>query len=112
MPLYAISLLFSLEVQAPNAPEPLRELAIHVVSAADDNEAEARGRAIGKARETSYENVDGEVVRDIFKAVVEVRELMDHQLFDGMEVASWMFRRGEHLVIDESGTTIKTTEED
>jgi len=103
MPIYAVSLLFSLEVQAPDAPAPLRELAIHVVSAADENEAEARGRAIGKKRETSYRNTREEVVRDIFKAVVEVQGLIDDQFFDGIEVATWMFRKGEALVIGEGG---------
>jgi len=111
MPLYAVSLLFSLKVQAANAPEPLRELAIHVVSAADENDAEARGREIGKKRENSYNNAQEEVVRDIFKAVVEVQGLIDEHLFEGMEVASWMFRRGESLVVDEGGIVRRATTE-
>ena len=111
MPLYAVSLLFSLEVQAPNAPEPLRELAIHVLSAADENEAEAKGRVIGRKRENSYRNTQEEVVRDIFQAVVEVQELIDDRLFDGMEVASRMFRRGETLVVNEGGIMSRASTE-
>ena len=103
MPLYSVSLLFSLEVQGPGAPLPLQELAVHVVAAADEEEAEARGQMIGKNRETSYKNSRGEVVRDVFKAVVEVQHLIDDHLRYGMEVASWMFRKGEVLVIDEGG---------
>src|SRR3712207_5058680 len=103
MSLFTVSMLFSLEVQARGAPKPLRELAIHVVSAADENEAKDRGEAIGKARETSYKNRNGEVVRDIFKGVVEVQSLVDDHLFDGIEVASWMFEEGERLVLDEGG---------
>jgi hypothetical protein len=103
MPLYAVSLLFSLEVQAPDAPQPLQELAVHVVAASDEKEAEARGRTIGKNRENSYRNPRGDVVRDTFKAVIEVQHLIDERLRDGMEVASWMFRKGEVLVVDEDG---------
>ena len=98
MPLFTVSLLFSLEVQAPHAPEPLRELALHVLTAGDRDEAHAKGDAIGKARETIYENKDGELVR-----VVEVQSLIDDYLFDGMDVASWMFERGERLILDDRG---------
>ena|SRR5688500_12641229 len=105
MPLFSVSLLFSLETQAPNAPEPLQELAIHVLSAAHEDEAKVRAEAIGRARETNYKNRNGESVRDIFTRVVEVQSLIDEHLFDGMEVASWMFRRGERLVLDKGRIT-------
>lgn len=107
MPLFSVSLLFSLEVAADNAPEPLRELSIHVLSATDENEAKVKAEAVGRARETEYKNRDGEDVRDIFRAVVGVQALIDEQLFDGMEVASWLFRRGEHLVLDDDGISPK-----
>lgn len=103
MPLFSVSLLFSLEVDARDSPEPLRELAIHVLSAANESEARLKGEAIGKARQTSYKNRDGETVRDAFRAVVGVQSLIDDELFDGMEAASWLFRRGEHLVLDDDG---------
>jgi hypothetical protein len=83
MPLYAVSLLFSLEVQAPDAPEPLRELALHVVSAVDQDEAQAKADDIGRARQTSYKNRNGELVRDIFKGIAEVQSLMDDRLSMG-----------------------------
>ena len=107
MPLYAVSLLFSLEVQSLDAPEALQELTVHVLSAPDENGARARGEAIGRARETSFKNRNGQAVQDIFKAVVEVQLLIDDQIFDGIEAASWMFRRGECLVIDDRGITAK-----
>ena len=108
MPLFSVSLLFSLEVEAANSPEPLRELAIHILSAANESEAKLKGQAIGKARETSYKNRDGETVRDTFKAVIGVQSLIDDQLFDGMEVASGLFRRGEHLVLDDEGIAARS----
>jgi hypothetical protein len=108
MPLFSVSLLFSLQVEAVDAPEPLRELAIHVLSAADESEAKLKGEAIGKGRETTYENGDGETVQDTFKAIVGVQSLLDDQLLDGMEVASWLFRKGEHLVLDEAGVAARS----
>lgn len=103
MPLFSVSLLFSLEVEAPGAPEPLRELAIHVLSAADEIEAKTKAEAIGKAREIKYKNEHGETVRDGFKGVRAVQSLGDDRLFDGMEVASWLYRRGERLMLDDDG---------
>lgn len=108
MPLFCVSLLFSLQVEAAEAPEPLRELAIHILSAANESEAKLKGEAIGKGRETSYKNQDGETVRDTFRAVVGVQSLLDDQLFDGMEVASWLFRKSEHLVLDEDGVAARS----
>jgi hypothetical protein len=35
--------------------------------------------------------------------VVDVQGLINDHLFEGMEVASWMFRKGEALVIGEGG---------
>jgi hypothetical protein len=48
------SLLFWLKVQASGTPEPLRELAIYLLSAADEEEAKGKGESIGRGRETSY----------------------------------------------------------
>lgn len=107
MPLFAVSLLFSLEVHASDVPEPLREITLHVLFAADENEARVRGAAIGRAQEIRYTNQDGEEVRNIFNRVIEVQSLIGDSLVDGLEVASWMFRRGEHLVIDEKGVSVE-----
>ncbi len=103
MPLYSVSVLFALEVQAPDAPAPLLELAIHVLSAADEAEARAEAARLARARETTYRNRAGEVVSDSFRVVVEVQPLLADRLADGMEVASWMFAAGKTLVLGESG---------
>ena len=100
MPLFSVHLTFSLEVLAPDAPEPLKELAIHIVSAPDEDAARARGASIGRARETTYLNGDGETVRDRFHRVVEVQHLSDGALADGMEVAWWLWREGR-LIVEE-----------
>jgi hypothetical protein len=107
MPLFAVSLLFSLEVQAADAPKPLYELAVHVVFAADEDEALSRGRVIGRQREDSYRNREGELVRNVFKSVVSVHGLFEDDFSDGIEVAYWMFRGGECIVIDEQGVAVR-----
>lgn len=111
MPLFSVSLMFSLKAQAATAPEPLREIAIYVLSAADEDDAEARAQATGHSYETSYENSDGELVRNIFKHVIEVQSLIGDHLFDGIEVASWMFRRGTCVILSDDGITIEAEEE-
>lgn len=98
MNLFAVSLLFTLEVQAVDAPEPTRELAIYLLSAASREDAIAKGQLIGNARELSYENSEGETVHDVFQAVVEVQKLHDVAIFDGMEVSSWLYQ-GDRLVL-------------
>ena len=103
MPLFSVSLLFSCQVETPDPPEMLRELAIHVLTAAGPDEARAKGDNIGNAKEHAYQNGDGEAVRWTFEGVVEVQDLCDGHLFDGMEVASWLYR-GEHLMLNEGWT--------
>lgn len=101
MPLFAVHLLFSLEVQASDPGQPLQELAIHVLSAANSDEAQARGETLGRNREHSYANCYGELVCDTFHAVVEVQSLLDDSLSDGMEVTSWLWR-GKRLNVEKS----------
>jgi hypothetical protein len=101
--LFAVSLTFLLKVDTPNPPEPMRELAIHLVFADNEREAHAKGTDIGRARETAYLNVDGLTVRDTFQGVVELQELQEKHLFDGMEVSSWLYK-GDRLILDEGWT--------
>jgi hypothetical protein len=97
---FAVFLTFLLDVHVPDPSEPIHELAIHLIIAAEGEEAKAKGELIGKARKTIYENGAGKTVRDVFKAVVEVQELRDATFFDGMEVSSWLYR-DDRLVIEE-----------
>ena len=101
MPLFSVHLLFSLEVDVSDPPLPVRELAVHVLSAVDESGAKLRGETIGRTRESIYKNGAGETVRNIFKRVVEIKELIDDHLFDGMEVAYWMWD-GDRFIVEES----------
>ena len=98
MALFAVSLTFLLKVDAEDAPNPTRELAIHVLFADGEINARTKGADIGRARETAYLNANGEVVRHTFQKVVEVQQLLDKQLFDGMEVSSWLYE-GDRLIL-------------
>ncbi len=103
MPLFSVSLLFSCQLEAPDPPEMLRELAIHVLAAAGPDEARAKGHDIGNAKQHAYQNGSGETICWTFEGVVEVQDLYDGHLFDGMEVASWLYR-GKRLVLNEGWT--------
>ena len=103
MTLFSVSLLFSCQMETPDSFEMLRGLAVHVLTAAGPDEARAKGDNIGNAKEHAYQNGDGEAVRWTFEGVVEVQDLYDGHLFDGMEVASWLYR-GERLVLNEGWT--------
>lgn len=104
MALFAVSLTFLMSVDAEGAPAPTRELAIHVVFAENEDEARTKAMKIGRARETSYLNAFGETVRDVFEGIVETQPLIDDHLFDGMEVASWLYE-GDGLLIENGRTS-------
>jgi hypothetical protein len=112
MPLFSVFLLFSSEVHAPDDPPPTLEIAIRVVSAADEAEARAKAAALGQADETTYLNMYGETVTNAFLRIVEVQWLVDDHLFDGMEVASWMFKVGERLELSQKGIAVKPVKPD
>ena len=85
--LYAVVLKFELVVDTPTPnDDPTREIAIHVVAANDEEGARRRGEAIGRARENSYLNVDGETVRDVFHGITDVVYLLSDRLEEGCEV--------------------------
>ena len=107
MPLFSVSLLFSTKVHAPDAPPPTLEIAIRAVSATDEAEARDKAGALARAYETTYLNWFGETVTNAFLRIVEVQWLVDDHLFDGMEVASWMFKAGECLELSEEGIAVK-----
>ena len=100
MPLFAVSLLSECRVGGALPPEPLHELAIHVVQAQDENDARVRGAELGNNRQHAYRNAYDEEVSWVFQRVVECQDLFDHDLADGMEVSSWLYK-GERLCLND-----------
>lgn len=100
MPLFAVSLLSECSLVGAPLATPLREVAIHVVQARDEDEACARGARIGSERQHAYRNTDGENVSWVFQRVVECQTLYDRDFADGMEVSSWLYE-GEKLCLND-----------
>lgn len=100
MPLFAVSLLSECRVAGAVLPDPMHELAIHIVQAQDEAEARARGAELGAHRQHAYRNSDGEEVTWIFQRVVECQDLFERSFSDGMEVSSWLYR-GERLCLND-----------
>ena len=87
MPLFAISLLSECRVAGVLPPQPMHQVAIHLVKARDEMEARARGTEMGVGRQHAYRNGDGEEVFWAFRRVVECQDLADREFVDGMEVS-------------------------
>jgi len=100
VPLFAVSLFSDCRVAGVLPPDPMHELAIHIVQAQDETKALAQGAELGSRRQHTYRNSDGEDVSWVFQRVVECQELYDHELSDGMEVSSWLYR-GKRLCLND-----------
>jgi len=100
MRLFAVSLLSVCHVDTNARYNPVSQLSIHIVFAENEGEARERGKSLGERNNHSYKNMEGEDVRWIFERVVECQELAEKELFDGMEVSSWIFP-GDRLCLSD-----------
>jgi hypothetical protein len=66
----------------------LQEESIRLIEANDELEAKSKANMLGKSEQHEYENADGETVRWRFVFVLEIQDLCEKSLFDGMEVFS------------------------
>src|SRR5947207_1307665 len=66
----------------------LREESIRLVQAHDESEARAKAIALGNSEQHDYENAYGATVRWRFVSVLEIQDLCEPNVFDGMEVFS------------------------
>ncbi len=105
MPLFAVSLLSDCRVAGVLPPDPMHELAIHLVQAQDEADALAQGAKLGARRQHTYRNQDDEDVSWIFRCVVECQELYDREPSEGMEVSSWLYR-GERLCLNDGWSNL------
>jgi hypothetical protein len=92
---YAARVRFESTVGDGPNPRPLYEESIRIILGESIEDATARAEAIGRAAEHEYPNEAGEVVRWVFASVLEVQDLCESELQDGMEVFSTLFRGDE-----------------
>lgn len=75
--------------------DPLREESIRILLSDGDEAAWIRAKEIGRAAEHEYVNEAGEMIRWNFVEVLEVQDLCESNLTDGMEVFSRLFHKGD-----------------
>jgi Domain of unknown function (DUF4288) len=86
---YGANLLFESSVPDENG-RLLQEESIRLIDANDESEAIAKAVALGNSEEHEYGNPSGQTVRWRFVSVLEIQDLCEASLYDGMEVFSQM----------------------
>ena len=89
---YAARLLFESAVEG-NTDEPLCEESIRVFKAESPENAFKRATEIGRGADHEYTNELGQAIKWRFVEVIEVQDLCETELTDGVEVFSRLFRR-------------------
>ncbi len=86
---YAAKLLFE-----SNRPDDegriLQEESIRLIQAGDEAEANSKASSLGIAEQHHYSNCDGEDVAWQFVSVLEIQDLSEASVSDGMEVFATM----------------------
>ena len=90
---FSAVLLFEAKVHDDLLGPHLCEESIRVIEAADAEEARIKAEGIGRQGEHSYKNEPGSIVEWRFVRTVEIQDLCEDSVSDGMEVHSRLFRR-------------------
>jgi len=77
--------------------DPLVERSWFLVSAGSENAAREKAVLLGRSKEHSYSNSEGENVVWQLKTIENIREVMDEVLVDGTEVWSTMARSSDSV---------------
>lgn len=91
---YSAMIIYETEVEGPPDPSPIREESIRVIRADSEPLAWKKAEEVGRQNEHSYKNDRGELVSWRFVQVVEVQDLCEEELTDGVEVFSRMTLSG------------------
>jgi hypothetical protein len=92
---YSVKLLFQSTIDGRLLEQSLCEESIRILRGESDEQARARAEEIGRSAEHEYLNESGEVVRWNFVSVLELQDLSETELQDGMEVFSTLIRSDE-----------------
>jgi len=84
---FAAKLLF--ETDAPHDDgRVLQEESIRLIQANDESQAHSKATHLGISEQHQYPNDQGEIVAWRFVSILEIQDLCEDNLFDGMEVFS------------------------
>jgi len=77
-----------------NSPtyEPLYEESFVLISANSEAIAKQKIISIAKKRETSFENINGEMIKWKLNCIIDVNQIPDNTITDGSEIYSRHFR--------------------
>lgn len=92
---YSAKLLFESTINGCIPEKSLCEESIRILQGENDQHARGRAEAIGRSAEHEYLNESAEVVKWTFVSVLELQDLSETDLHDGMEVFSALFHRDE-----------------
>jgi hypothetical protein len=92
---FTASLLFKAEHKGVEIQDPLWEEQIVLFQAEESSIAEARAAAYGKAQEHEYANMEGQLIRWVFKKVERVCSIETTALADGTELFSRFLKDSE-----------------
>ena len=84
---FAAKLLFESSVRDDDGRVLQQEL-IRLIQANDQSQAQSKGNDLGTSEEHQYPNEQGETVSWQFVCVLEIQDLCEDNVFDGMEVFS------------------------
>jgi hypothetical protein len=84
---FAVKLLFESTVRHEDG-RIMQEESIRLIQASDETQARSKAPDLGASAEHEYPNELGETVRWQFAGVLEVQDLCEDNVFDGMEVFS------------------------
>lgn len=95
---FSAQLRFRSKICDASCHDPLCEESIRLIEAETETVAWAKAAALGQASEHTYENDQGELVQWVFVRVVEVQDLCEDEIKDGVEVFSrlrWSSAEGD-----------------
>ncbi len=90
---FSAKILYESKIEGHMDPEPLYEESIRIFNAPGEAEAIERATEVGLRGEHSYHNEAKELVSWRFTQVLEVQNLCEEELRDGMEVFSNIFSK-------------------
>jgi hypothetical protein len=92
---FSARLAFESEVSDGDDSPPLCEENIKLVEAENEDEARQKAFVIGQNDQIEYANSDGATVRWRFVRVVEIPNLCESELYDGVEVYPRLFWKSQ-----------------
>jgi len=90
---FSAKLLFQSNVDDGQNLSPLYEESIRLIEADTEDEARSKSEQLGKNEEHDYKNESGHTVKWNFVEVMEIQDLCESNIYDGMEVFSTLQRK-------------------